>query len=93
MIGHVQPGVISASGSSTVHRQPPDALDRYTGSVRPSVPTIDLMQPKLVTRPFHRAGWVYEEKYDGRRMLAYRRGTQVQLVSPPGATTRDGSRG
>jgi len=42
------------------------------------------MQPKLVTRPFHRAGWVYEEKYDGWRMLAYRRGTQVQLVSPAG---------
>jgi len=48
------------------------ALDRYTSSVRPpSLPTIDLMQPKLVSRPFHRPGWVYEEKYDGWRMLAY----------------------
>jgi hypothetical protein len=23
------------------------------------------MQPTLVREPFHRTGWVYEEKYDG----------------------------
>lgn len=32
-------------------------------------------------RPFHRPGWVYEEKYDGYRMLAYKEGARVQLVS------------
>src|SRR5262249_60984932 len=37
-----------------------------------------------LARPFHRPGWVYEEKYDGWRMLAYKRGCQVQLVSRPG---------
>jgi bifunctional non-homologous end joining protein LigD len=42
------------------------------------------MQPTLVASPFHRSGWVYEEKYDGWRMLAYKRGAQVQLVSRAG---------
>ena len=41
------------------------------------------MQPKLVSRPFHHPGWVYEE-YDGWRMLAYRRGSHVQLLSRAG---------
>ena len=30
------------------------------------------MNPILVSKPFHRAGWVYEEKYDGWRMLSYK---------------------
>ncbi len=34
------------------------------------------MQPTLVSRPFHRDGWVYEEKYDGWRMVAYKAGDQ-----------------
>jgi bifunctional non-homologous end joining protein LigD len=34
-----------------------------------------------VKRPFHRPGWVYEEKYDGYRMVAYRNGDQVRLIS------------
>ena len=28
------------------------------------------MQPTLVRQPFHRPGWIYEDKYDGWRMLA-----------------------
>jgi hypothetical protein len=28
------------------------------------------MHPTLVREPFHRPGWVYEEKVDGWRMLA-----------------------
>jgi bifunctional non-homologous end joining protein LigD len=42
------------------------------------------MQPTLLPRPFHREGWVYEEKYDGWRMLAYKDGDRVQLISQPG---------
>jgi len=34
-----------------------------------------------VKRPFHKPGWVYEEKYDGYRMLAFKEGERVQLVS------------
>ncbi len=34
-----------------------------------------------VERPFHLPGWVYEEKYDGFRILAYKEGRRVALVS------------
>ena len=35
----------------------------------------------LVPEPFHRPGWVYEEKYDGYRILAYKEGAKVTLLS------------
>ena len=31
--------------------------------------------------PFHRPGWVYEEKYDGYRIIAYKSGADVKLVT------------
>jgi bifunctional non-homologous end joining protein LigD len=34
-----------------------------------------------VKDPFHRPGWVYEEKYDGDRILAYKEGERVRLLS------------
>jgi bifunctional non-homologous end joining protein LigD len=39
------------------------------------------MLATLVDAPFHAPGWVYEEKYDGIRILASKRGSQVQLVT------------
>jgi bifunctional non-homologous end joining protein LigD len=42
------------------------------------------MLATLVTEPFHKAGWVYEEKYDGYRILAYKEGAQVTLLSRNG---------
>jgi len=42
------------------------------------------MQAGEVARPFHRDGWVYEQKYDGWRMVAYKDGTSVRLVSRAG---------
>jgi bifunctional non-homologous end joining protein LigD len=42
------------------------------------------MQADEVGRPFHREGWVFEEKYDGWRMVAYKDGTDVRLVSRAG---------
>jgi bifunctional non-homologous end joining protein LigD len=39
------------------------------------------MLATLVREPFHRAGWVYEEKYDGYRILAYKEGSRVRLYS------------
>jgi bifunctional non-homologous end joining protein LigD len=39
------------------------------------------MAPTLVRPPFHRDGWVYEEKVDGWRMLAYKDGSCVRLIS------------
>ena len=34
-----------------------------------------------VKRPFHKPGWVYEEKYDGYRVVAYKHDGQVRLIS------------
>ena len=40
--------------------------------------------PTRVREPLHRDGWVYEEKVDGWRMLAYKDGDRVRLVSRNG---------
>ncbi len=39
------------------------------------------MLATLVAEPFDRPGWVYEEKYDGYRILAYKEGARVTLYS------------
>jgi len=39
------------------------------------------MLATLVKAPFDRPGWDYEEKYDGDRMLAYKEGQHVRLLS------------
>lgn len=42
------------------------------------------VQPMLATlahKAFDTPGWVYEEKYDGYRILAYKEGTRVRLLS------------
>jgi len=51
--------------------------DRIPFRVQPMLAT-------LIQRPFHKAGWVYEEKYDGFRLLAYKEGTSVSLLSRNG---------
>lgn len=55
----------------------PHAPDQVPFRVRP-------MLASLVPEPFDRAGWVFEEKYDGDRILAYKEGNQVQLLSRNG---------
>ncbi len=40
-----------------------------------------LMHATEVARPFHREGWVYEEKVDGWRMVATKAAGAVRLVS------------
>ena len=42
------------------------------------------MLATLVAEPFDRPGWVYEEKYDGDRILAYKEGARVRLLSRNG---------
>jgi len=45
------------------------------------------VQPMLATlipEPFDKAGWVYEEKYDGDRILAYKEENRVRLLSRNG---------
>ena len=39
------------------------------------------MLATLVREPVEKAGWVYEEKYDGYRILAYKEGSVVTLMS------------
>jgi bifunctional non-homologous end joining protein LigD len=39
------------------------------------------MLATLVREPFDKKGWVYEEKYDGYRILAYKEGDQIKLMS------------
>jgi bifunctional non-homologous end joining protein LigD len=39
------------------------------------------MLATLVDSPFRRANWIFEEKYDGVRMLAYKEGAKVSLMS------------
>jgi bifunctional non-homologous end joining protein LigD len=48
--------------------------DRIPFRVKPMLAT-------LVKEPFDRPGWVYEEKYDGYRILAYKEGSRVRLLS------------
>jgi len=42
------------------------------------------MQATQVATAFHRPGWVYEEKVDGYRMVTYKVGASVRLVSRQG---------
>lgn len=48
--------------------------DRVPFRVRPMLAT-------LIPEPFDTPGWIYEEKYDGFRLLAYKEGSRVTLLS------------
>jgi len=48
------------------------------------IPRIQPMLATLVGEPFDKPGWVYEEKYDGDRILAYKEHGRVRLLSRRG---------
>ncbi|MGC1830414.1 MAG: non-homologous end-joining DNA ligase [Candidatus Acidiferrales bacterium] len=56
--------------------------NRIPFRVRPMLAT-------LVAEPFDRPGWVYEEKYDGDRILAYKEEDRVRLLSRNGKDRTD----
>jgi bifunctional non-homologous end joining protein LigD len=47
------------------------------------------MLATLAPEPFDKPGWIYEEKYDGDRFLAYKEGNRVRLVSRNGKDRTD----
>jgi bifunctional non-homologous end joining protein LigD len=51
--------------------------DRIPFRVQPMLAT-------LISQPFQKPGWVYGEKYDGFRILAYKEGDKVSLLSRNG---------
>ena len=47
------------------------------------------MLATLTAEPFDTAGWIYEEKYDGDRIVAYKDGKHVRLISRNGKDHTD----
>lgn len=45
---------------------------------------VEPMLATLVAKPFDKPGWIFEEKYDGDRILAYKEGRRVTLLSRNG---------
>ena len=78
-----------AAEFSTVQSRPTRAhLCDYCPPVfrrSPVVPLdVELVHPRRA-KPFHRPGWVYEEKtYDGWRIVAFKDGRRVRLISRRG---------
>jgi ATP-dependent DNA ligase len=62
---------------------PLDSLDTLDSMATRTAPPFSVtpVQPTQTARPFHREGWVYEENIDGSRVLVYKEGGQVRLIS------------
>lgn len=57
----------------------PELLERTDATAQP-----DFIHPMLATlhdEPFHREGWIYERKFDGVRLLAFREDGATRLMT------------
>src|SRR6266853_316787 len=68
------PAETSSARPHATQRDSEVPRDRIPFRIRPMLAT-------PVPKPFHLPGWVYEEKYDGYRILAYKEGAKVTLRS------------
>jgi bifunctional non-homologous end joining protein LigD len=50
---------------------------------------ISPMLATLVDKSFHLPGWIYEEKYDGVRILAHKEGSHISLITRNGIVRTD----
>src|SRR5262249_21756539 len=89
--GHRARGGCERAAARAGRGRRPTALDREAGVTivrghgrgATASPPIDVkpMLATLVDAPFHIAGWVYEEKYDGIRIIAEKAGARVRLIT------------
>src|SRR5258705_10054957 len=71
----------SGSGQTRRSAGSPSKLGAVTPPPLAQRIALGLMHATQVTTPFHRPGWVYEERVDGYRMVAYKEGRTVRLIS------------
>jgi hypothetical protein len=74
--------LVAIPGASSL-QGPASRAASSSGILRGMLSRVLLIHPAL-TRPFHRDGGVYEEKYDGWRLVVYKTGGHVGLVSRRG---------
>jgi len=65
---------LTFQGSYRIHFRHIPGKSRIPFLVKPMLAT-------LVAKPFHAENWVYQEKYDGDRLLAYKQGARTRLLS------------
>jgi bifunctional non-homologous end joining protein LigD len=85
-VGEQEPGpwISLGRGGDAIVGEPPRLNGLRDTPRMTTLPTITLMQPTLIAKPFHREGLVFEEKVDGYRMMAYKLGATVRLTSRQG---------
>src|SRR6266550_1035717 len=75
-------GCLSAGDSANEFKLTQDDGSTWEIQSKDIIPfRVSPMLATLVARPFHKPNWIYEEKYDGIRILAYKEGNRVSLVS------------
>jgi bifunctional non-homologous end joining protein LigD len=68
----------------------PNSLDQERIFLSDKIPfRVSPMLATLVDKSFHLPGWIYEQKYDGVRILAYKEGSHISLITRNGIVRTD----